>query len=84
MCADIETINKLFDYLEDRAIQVDKTMIYDCILVIVNSLFREHFLPVIAEKPKNKERDRNLEAIAVILLIEFNNPNKNIRKFADQ
>eukprot|EP00095_Tigriopus_kingsejongensis_P007429 maker-scaffold443_size169656-snap-gene-0.12 protein:Tk07429 transcript:maker-scaffold443_size169656-snap-gene-0.12-mRNA-1 annotation:"phosphatidylinositol 4-kinase alpha isoform x1" len=84
MCADIDTFDKLFDYLEDRAIQVDKTMIYDCILVIINCLFRDHFLPAIGEKPKNKERDRNLEAIAVILLIEFNNPNKNIRKFADQ
>ena len=36
-----------------------------------------------AGKPKDKERDRNLEAIAVILLIEFNNPNKTIRKHAD-
>ena len=40
MCADIETFNKLFDYLEDRAIQVDKTNIYDCVLVIVNKLFQ--------------------------------------------
>lgn len=33
---------------------------------------------------QTKERDQNLESIAIILLIEFNNPNKNIRKHADR
>ena len=81
-CADIETFNKLFDYLEDRALQVDKNGIYECIMAIVTKLFSE-FCNSMAGKPKDKERDRNLEAIAVILLIEFNNPNKTIRKHAD-
>jgi phosphatidylinositol 4-kinase len=81
-CTDVETFNKLFDYLEDRAIQVDKNGIYECIMAIVTKLFSE-FCNSLANKPKDKERDRSLEAIAVILLIEFNNPNKSIRKLAD-
>ena len=37
-----------------------------------------------SEKPKDKDRDRSLQTIAGIRLIEFNNPNKQIRKHADQ
>ena len=81
-CGDVETFNKLFDYLEDRALQVDKNGIYECILAIVTKLFLE-FCNSVAGKPKDKDRDRNLEAIAVILLVEFNNPNRSIRKHAD-
>ena len=54
---------------------MDKNGIYECITAIVTKLFSE-FCNSMAAKPKDKERDRNLEAIAVILLIEFNNPNK--------
>ena len=57
--------------------------IYDCIFSIVTKLFTE-FCNAVACKPKTKERDQNLETIAIILLIEFNNPNKNIRKHADR
>lgn len=82
MSPDLGTFNKLFDYLENRAIQVDKNGIYECILAIETKLFSE-FCQSMAKKPKDKERDRNLETIAVVLLIEFNNPNKAIRKHAD-
>jgi hypothetical protein len=82
MCPNVETFNKLFDYLEDRAIQVDKNNIYECILAIVAKLFSE-FCTSLENRPKNKEKDQNLETIAVTLLIEFNNPNKSIRKLAD-
>jgi len=78
----VETFDKLFDYMEDRAIQVDKNGIYDCILAIDSKLFSE-FCKSLSAKPKDKERDRTLEVIAVILLIEFNNPNKSVRKHAD-
>ena len=83
MCPDVSTFNKLFDYLEDKALQNDKMSIYDCISSIVTKLFTE-FCNAVACKPKTKERDQNLETIAIILLIEFNNPNKNIRKHADR
>jgi len=62
---------------------VDKNSIYECISVIVTKLFSE-LCTAMANKPKDKERDRNLEPIAIILLIEFNNPNKHIRKHADK
>ena len=83
MCCDVSTFNKLFDYLEDKALQSDKLQVYECISCIVTKLFGE-FCNAIAVKPKTKERDQNLETIAIILLIEFNNPNKTIRKHADK
>jgi hypothetical protein len=49
----------------------------------VAKLFSELCIAM-ASKPKDKERDRSLEPIAIILLIEFNNPNKIIRKHADK
>ncbi|CAB4064610.1 PI4KA [Lepeophtheirus salmonis] len=82
MVTDVSSFNKLFDYLEDKAIQVDKNGIYECISSIVTKLFSE-YCQTMAEKSKTKARDRNLEIIAVILLIEFNNPNRNIRKRSD-
>ena len=82
MSTSVSTFNKFFDYLEDKAIQVDKTGLYDNISIIVHKLFKE-FCSAMAAKPMDKHRDRNLETIAIILLIEFNNPNKNIRKHAD-
>ena len=68
--------------IDDYFLQVDKNGIYDCILAIETKLFSE-FCASMASKPKDKERDKNLETIAVILLIEFNNTNKQIRKHAD-
>ncbi len=83
MCPDVTTFNKLFDYLEDKALQVDKSDIYKCISCIVSKLFKE-FCNAVASKPKTRERDQNLETLAIILLIEFNNPKENIRKHADR
>ena len=68
MCCDVSTFNKLFDYLEDKALQSDKMNVYECISCIVIKLFTE-FCNAIAIKPKTKERDQNLETIAIILLI---------------
>lgn len=53
MCPDISTFNKLFDYLEDKALQADKTEIYKCISCIVTKLFTE-FCNAVASKPKTK------------------------------
>ena len=83
MCPDVSTFNKLFDYLEDKALEKDKSDIYKCISCIVTKLFSE-FCNAVAGKPKTKERDQNLETIAIILLIEFNNPKENIRTHADR
>jgi len=83
MSTSVSTFNKLFDYLEDKALQVDKSGIYRCISVMVTKLFAE-FCKMMSAKAKNTERDRKLETIAIILLIEFNNCNKSIRKHADQ
>ena len=53
MCPDVSSFNKLFDYLEDKALQVDKSEIYKCISCIVTKLFGE-FCNAIAIKPKTK------------------------------
>ena len=65
-----------------QTIQADKSGIYRVITVMVNKLFTK-FCAQMKEKAKNEARDRKLEAIAVILLIEFNNLDISIRKAAD-
>ncbi|XP_023346695.1 phosphatidylinositol 4-kinase alpha [Eurytemora carolleeae] len=77
------TFHILFDYLEDKAIQKDKTGVYDCICSIVEKLFKE-FLAVMAGQPKSAARELDLENHAEILLIHFNNPNKAIQRLADK
>ena len=77
------TFHVLFDYLEDKSIQKDRSGMYDCICAIVEKLFKE-FLTLMAEQPKSAAREADLESHAEILLIQFNNPNKAIQRLADK
>lgn len=78
MSTSVSTFNKLFGYLEDKTLQTDKNGIYRCITVMVSKLFNQ-FCKHMAAKPKNEARDRKLDTIAIILLIEFNNGSNPIR-----
>jgi phosphatidylinositol 4-kinase len=42
------------------------------------------FLEVMSRKPKDENRDKDLEAHAQLLLVHFNHTNKNIRRVADR
>jgi len=77
------TFHVLFDYLEDKSVQKDRTGMYDCICAIVEKLFKE-FLLIMAEQPKSAARETDLENHAEILLTHFNNPNKAIQRLADK
>jgi len=77
------TFHVLFDYLEDKSVQKDRTGMYDCICAIVEKLFKE-FLLIMAEQPKSAARETDLENHAEILLTHFNNPNKAIQRLSDK
>ena len=77
------TFHILFDYLADKAVQKDRTGMYDCICAIVDKLFKE-FLGIMAEHPKTAEREVDLENHAEILLMHFNNPDKPVQRLADR
>jgi len=77
------TFHVLFDYLEDKSVQKDRTGMYDCICAIAEKLFKE-FLLLMAEQPKSASREADLEDHAEILLTQFNNPNKAIQRLSDK
>lgn len=73
----------MLQYVEDPTIQKDKAGMWHCIFVIADKVFLS-FLDVMTRKPKNKERDVELENHALFLLIKFNHPHKQIRRIADR
>ena len=73
----------MLQYLEDPTIQRDKDGIRQCIFCIADKIFRV-YLDVLSKKPMNKERDLELEELAILLLVKFNHPQKQIRRVADK
>lgn len=73
----------MLQYLEDPTIQRDKDGIRQCIFCIADKIFR-NYLDVLSKRPMNKERDVELEELAILLLVKFNHPQKQIRRVADK
>lgn len=73
----------MLQYLEDPTIQKDKDGIRQCIFCIADKIFRV-YLDVISKKARNKKRDVELEELAILLLVKFNHPQKQIRRVADK
>lgn len=73
----------MLQYLEDPTIQRDKDGIRQCIFSIADNIFKV-YLEVLSERPMNKERDLELEELAILLLVKFNHPQKQIRRVADK
>lgn len=73
----------MLQYLEDPTIQRDKDGIRQCIFCISDKIFRV-YLEVLSKRPMNKERDLELEELAILLLVKFNHPQKQIRRVADK
>ncbi|KAG1666136.1 Phosphatidylinositol 4-kinase alpha [Nymphon striatum] len=70
-------------YVEDRSIQKDKSGMWECIVCISDKVFKV-FLDVMTAKPRDKDRDAELENHAKMLLVKFNHPNRKIRRVADR
>nr|CAH7716977.1 unnamed protein product [Callosobruchus chinensis] len=71
------------DYLCDSALQKDKAGMWNCVSSVSERVF-EKFLEVMKDRPKDEDREADLEQHAQFLLVNFNHQHKQIRRVSDK
>jgi phosphatidylinositol 4-kinase len=77
------SLEAIMEYLSDTELQKDKNGMWQCISSVCDSVFIK-FTDVMQKKPKNEQRERELEGHAQFLLVYFNNVHNQIRQVADK
>jgi phosphatidylinositol 4-kinase len=81
--AEPSLVTIITEYLSDTALQKDKSGMWVCVSSVSERVF-EKFLEVMKNKPKNEAREAELEGHAQFLLVNFNDPHKQIRRVSDK